>query len=149
MPVAEPAVLSLTLPEATRDRLEAAASARGETVQEVVGTLVDRFLETGNVPPPSLASVVRVLREHRTLLAERDVAALWIFGSIVRGKAAPGSDIDLMAEFDPAARVSLVSIASLRANLSDLFGLTVDLVERSALRPAIRDVAEREAVRVL
>ena len=55
----------------------------------------------------------------------------------------------LLAEFEPGARPSLLGLASLRAGLSKLLGVTTDLVEREALRPAVRAAAEREAVRVL
>ena len=39
-----PAVLSVRLPSPARDRLKSAAAARGETVQGLVGGLVERFL---------------------------------------------------------------------------------------------------------
>ena len=74
---------------------------------------------------------------------------LWVFGSVARGAAAADSNVDLLAAFNSAARLSLVGVASLRAELSDLIGAPADLVERDALRPAVHDAAEREAVRVL
>ncbi len=142
-----PAFLSVRLPPATRDRLRRAAAARGETVQMLVGNLVERFLaEQGRAP--DLATVLRVLRAHEGPLRRRGIAALWVFGSVARGEARVDSDVDLMAEFDPATKLSLVSLASLRADLSDLLQAPADLVERTALRPAVRDAANREAVRV-
>jgi hypothetical protein len=50
-------------------------------------------------------------------------AGLWAFGSVARGEAWTDSDIDLVAEFDPTARVSLTGLASLRADLADFAGL--------------------------
>ena len=143
-----PAFLSVRLPPATRDRLKAAAAARGEkTVQRLVGSLVERFLaEQGRAS--DLATVLRVLRAHEKPLRQRGLAALWVFGSVARGEGRADSDVDLMAEFDPATKLSLVSLASLRAELSDLLQTPADLVERSALRPAVREAADREAVRV-
>jgi predicted nucleotidyltransferase len=143
------AVLSVRLPEATRDRLEAAAAARGETVQGLVGTLVERFLAEADRHPPARGPVMAKLRAHAPKLRARGVIGLWLFGSVARGDARADSDIDLFADFDPAARLSLVGLASLRGELSDLLGATADLMERGALRPAIRAAAEREAVRVL
>ncbi len=87
------------------------------------------------------------LRAHAQALRDRGVTGLWIFGSVARGEAR--SDVDLLAEFDPDARLSLVGLASLRAELSELPGASATLVERSALRPPVRDAADREAVRVL
>ncbi len=141
--------LSVQLPDAMRDRLKAAAAARGETVQELVGGLVERFLIEENRKPPLLDMVLSKLRAHAPALTDRGVTGLWVFGSVARGDARVDSDIDLLAEFEPGARVSLVGVASLRADLSDLLGSVADLVERSALHSAVREAAEREAVRAL
>ncbi len=151
MPAAQsiPAFLSVRLPEATRDRLKAVAAARGETMQGLVGSLVERFLVEEDRKPPALGNVMGKLRAHAETLMDRGITGLWVFGSIARGDARANSDIDLFAEFDPSARLSLVGLASLRAELSDLLGTSVDLVERSALRPAASETAERDAVRVL
>jgi predicted nucleotidyltransferase len=142
-----PAFLSVRLPVAARDRLKAAAAARGETIQGLVGTLVERFLAEENRPAPDLATVLGRLRARADELRQRGVTALWVFGSVARGEARPGSDVDLLAELDPYTRLSLVGFASLRAVLSDILGVPADLVERGTLRPAARQAAEREAVR--
>lgn len=149
MPHLPPAFLSVRLPGVTRDRLKAAAAARGETVQALVSSLVEQFLTYERRGPPDLATILRTLRTHGAALRQRGVTGLWVFGSVARGEAAVDSDVDLLAAFDPAARLSLVGLASLRAELSDLIGAPADLVERDALRPAVREGAEREAVRVL
>ena len=132
-----------------RDWLKAAAAARGENVQGLVGSLVERFLAEEDRTAPDLALVMGKLRSHAEGLRGRGVTGLWVFGSVARGDAHPGSDVDLFAEFDAGARLSLVGLASLRAELSDLLGAPADLVERGALHPAIREAAELEAVRVL
>lgn len=142
------AFLSVRLPPSTRDRLKAAAASRGETVQGLVGTLVERFLTEEAHAAPSLAAVLGKLRTHVDALRERGVASLSVFGSVARGDARPGSDVDLLADLDPAARLSLVGLSSLRSELSDLLGMPADLVERRALRSPVREAAEREAVRV-
>ena len=142
-----PAFLSVRLPQATRDRLRVVAAARGETVQKLVGSLVERFLAEED-RAPDLATVLQVLRARAEPLRQRGIASLWVFGSVARGDARPDSDVDLMAEFSSAAQVSLVGLASLRAELSDLLRAPADLVERSTLRPAVRAAADREAVRV-
>ena len=54
----------------------------------------------------------------------------------------------VVAEFDPAARISLTGLASLRADLADLLGAPVDLAEWTVLKSPVRAQAEREAVRV-
>lgn len=143
-----PAFLSVRLPEATHDRLKAAAVARGQSVQGLVGNLVERFLAE-DAKAPDLATVLAKLRAGVPALKQRGMTGLWVFGSVVRGDARADSDVDLLADFDPGAPLSLVGLASLRGELSDLLGAPADLVERGTLRPAVRAAAEREAVRVL
>jgi predicted nucleotidyltransferase len=141
------AFLSVRVPPAVRNRVKAAAAARGQTVQDLVGDLVERFLAEENRQPPSLSGVLARLREHEADLRRRGIAGLWVFGSVARGEARPDSDVDLVAEFDPVARVSLTGLASLRADLSDMLATPADLAEWRILRPPVRERAEREAVR--
>jgi hypothetical protein len=98
-----------------RNRLKTAASGRGQTVQSLVRGLVERFFVEEARTPPWLGAVVVRLQCHAASLGERGIAALRIFGSVARGNACPDSDSDLMVDIDPAKPVSLVGLASLRA----------------------------------
>jgi predicted nucleotidyltransferase len=142
------AFLSVRLPPEVRNRVKAAAAARGQTVQELVGSLVERFLAEQNRGPPALPAALARLRGQEAELRQRGIAGLWVFGSVARGEAQPNSDIDLIAEFDPGTRLSLTGLASLRADLADLLGTPVDLVEWTVLKSPVHEQAEREAVRV-
>ena len=45
--------------------------------------------------------VIRILSEHSVELARNfRVKSLALFGSVSRGEAGPGSDVDLLVEFD-------------------------------------------------
>ena len=143
------AFLSVRLPAATRDRLKAAAALRGESVQTLVGGLVERFLTEEGRGPPLLAGVLAALRPHAPILAGHGVTELWVFGSVARGQVGPDSDVDLLVEFGAQARPSLLGLASLRVEFSKLLGTRADLVERETLLPAVRAAAERDAVRVV
>lgn len=146
--MADPAAfLSVRLPAATRDRLKAAAAASGLSVQALVGGLVEGFLARLPSRAPDLAQSLRRLRDAEAELRARGVTSVAVFGSVARGEAQPASDLDLLVDLAPTARVSAVGLASLRSMLTDLLGTRVDLVERGALPPTIRDAAEREAVR--
>lgn len=147
--VSSPAFLSVRLSTITRDRLKAAAALRGESVQALVGGLVERFLAYGEREAPLLPAVVASLRAHTSILSGHGVIALWVFGSVARGQAGPDSDIDLLVEFRPEARPSLLGLASLRVELSEMLGAKADLVERETLLPGVRIKAERDAVRVV
>lgn len=61
-----------------------------------------------------------------------------LFGSVLREDFRPDSDVDVLVEFEPAARHSLFDIVNMRDELAELFGRPVDLVEKSALRNPFR-----------
>jgi hypothetical protein len=56
-----------------------------------------------------------------------------------------GSDVDLLVEFNPDAKVDLVDHAGLMLDLSQLMGRNVDLVSKRALKPLIRESILRQA----
>jgi predicted nucleotidyltransferase len=64
------------------------------------------------------------------------VKSLGIFGSYLRGEADEESDIDLLVDLEKES-MTLLEFIALENRLSDLLGAKVDLVERSALKPAI------------
>ena len=89
-----------------------------------------------------------ILQDNRQILEDHHVKALYLFGSIVRGEDKPGSDIDILVEFQPEARVGLFGMAKLQRRLSEILGRPVDLTTRDALHKALRDRIIKEAIRV-
>lgn len=79
------------------------------------------------------------------LCRRHGVRQLCLFGSAVRGEMGPGSDLDLMVEFEPEARVGVIQFESLSEELELLAGHKVDLVTRSGLKPWIRPQVLKEA----
>ena len=88
-----------------------------------------------------------IFQNNREILDDHQVKALYLFGSIVRGEDKPGSDIDILVEFQPEARVGLFGMARLQRRLSEILGRPVDLTTRDALHKALRDRIIKEAVR--
>ena len=74
-----------------------------------------------------------------------DVRELSLFGSAVRGEMRPGSDIDIMVEFDPGARIGLLKFESLSEDLEALVGRKIDLVTKRGLKAWIRPQVLKEA----
>jgi predicted nucleotidyltransferase len=142
------AFLSVRVSEDVRNRIKAIASGRGEKLQDLVGGLIERFLEEAERRPPELAVVLRQLRALEGLLRAKGVAALWIFGSVARGDARPDSDVDLAVAFRADTEPSLSTIAHLKEELGEVLGRRVDLGERSAMKPDVADAVERDMVRV-
>jgi len=139
------AMFTLKLEPELRAQFMAAAQVADRPASQIVREFMRDFIQRQCA---DLGHVLSVLRAHGPALRKRGVARLWVFGSTARGEARADSDIDLLAEFDPDAKLSLVGLSSLRADLSDLLGAPADLVERGTLRPTVGAAAEREAVRV-
>ena len=88
-----------------------------------------------------------LLQENRAVLEEHHVKALYLFGSVARGEDKPGSDVDILVEFQPDARVGLFGLARLQRQLSEILGRSVDLTTPDALHKALKDRIIKEAVR--
>lgn len=92
------------------------------------------------------ARVIQTLRQHEPELKAAGIAHLLLFGSVARGDNSVRSDVDLMAEFDPSKRRTLVSMTRLENRLSDLLGAKVDLAPAQTMREPVRTRALGEAV---
>ena len=55
------------------------------------------------------------------------IRKLALFGSVLRDDFAPESDVDVLVEFDPEARVSLLDVVGMEIDLSEQLGRKVDL----------------------
>lgn len=69
------------------------------------------------------------------------VRRIGIFGSCVSGRELPGSDIDVLVEFD---RKTFDNYMGLKFFLEDYFGKKVDLVVAEAIKPALREYILKE-----
>jgi len=87
------------------------------------------------------------MRYHEIEISESQLAELcrkWkvtelsLFGSILRDDFGPDSDVDVLVVFQPDAPWSLWDLLDMREELQDLFGRTIDLVEKEALRNPFR-----------
>lgn len=61
-----------------------------------------------------------------------------MFGSVARGDAEVGSDVDLLVH--PAADASLFDLAGFMAEVEDLLGVTVDVVSDRGTGPAMQRI---------
>jgi len=86
----------------------------------------------------SLDRIKGILKKHEKELKEKyGIKEIGIFGSYLRGEAKEESDLDILVEFKPDAKISLLEFVKLENYLSDLLEVKVDLVEKSALKPRI------------
>ena len=90
---------------------------------------------------------ISIIRRNRPLLSDFHVEAIYLFGSVVRGEAVSGSDIDILIEFEPNAHIGLFGFARLQQRLSEILGAPVDLATPASLHKALKERILKEAVR--
>ena len=74
------------------------------------------------------------------------VRKLSLFGSTLKGTARAESDIDLLVEFEPDARPTLLTLAAMEEELSELMGgRKIDLRTPAELSRYFRDEVVRTA----
>lgn len=95
----------------------------------------------------NLERIISILKEHKAELKQKyGVREIGIFGSYVRSKYKEKSDLDILVEFEEDAKIGLLKFVNLENYLSDLIGVKVDLVEKSALKPRIGKNILREVI---
>jgi uncharacterized protein len=67
-----------------------------------------------------------------------------VFGSVLRGEDTEDSDLDILV--DPEPGMTLLNIGSIRRQLAQLLGVSVDVLTPSALPEKFRGAAVAEAV---
>ncbi|MET3337734.1 putative nucleotidyltransferase [Bradyrhizobium japonicum] len=89
---------------------------------------------------------IAILRQSERALRERGVLHAALFGSVARGDNRPGSDIDIMVEIDPDARITVFDYVELKEYISNLFDGPVDVVNRDGLKSYVAPAATADAV---
>jgi predicted nucleotidyltransferase len=96
----------------------------------------------------TLDDVRRLIEPEKDALRAKGVCALYVFGSVGRGEARPGSDVDFFFELRPDARFSLLDLVGVKEQLSNALGAEADVHMRDALHWRIRDKVVAQAVQV-
>ena len=92
-----------------------------------------------------LGEIKKTLLQHKDELKNMyGVKEIGIFGSYIRGEQSKQSDLDILVAFEPDAKMDLIRFVELEEYLSELLGVRVDLVMKSALKPRIGKQILRE-----
>ncbi|MBC2712033.1 MAG: nucleotidyltransferase domain-containing protein [Desulfosarcina sp.] len=67
------------------------------------------------------------------------IRRLSLFGSVLRDDFTANSDVDMLVEFEPGARVGLITLAGMEIELSRIVGRKVELHTARGLHPHFRD----------
>jgi uncharacterized protein len=78
-------------------------------------------------------------RQLAAFCKKYQVRRLALFGSVLRDDFRADSDVDVLVQFLPEARVSFITLGKMQRELSSLFQRPVDLVPQDGLKAVIRD----------
>ena len=87
-----------------------------------------------------------ILRRHRGDFDRFDVKSLALFGSTARDEAAPGSDVDILVEFNGWATFD--NYMEVRILLEDILDAKVDLATPRMIRDPMRPAIDRDSLHV-
>jgi uncharacterized protein len=73
------------------------------------------------------------------------VRELALFGSVLREDFRPDSDVDVLVEFEPEAHYGLFALTRMQAELEEILGREVHLIERPAIENS-RNYIRRKAI---
>ncbi len=74
----------------------------------------------------------------KALCQRYPIRRLALFGSVLRDDFGPDSDIDVLVEFEPDARVGYFTLVTIQDELAELLGREVDLLTPGALSERFR-----------
>lgn len=93
-----------------------------------------------------LDEAIKILKENQDVLQKHFVKDLYIFGSFARNEVREMSDIDILVDFEPDARIGIFEFIRLKRDLGELLHCEVDLATRDSLHKALRKDILNEAV---
>ena len=86
------------------------------------------------------------LRRSERALRGRGVTHAALIGSVARGDNGLDSDIDIMIEIDPDARITVFDYVDLKDYIARLFDEPVDVVNREGLKSYVLPAATADAI---
>ena len=98
--------------------------------------------------PGSLNDVVTTLRAHERELRRLGVSHAAEFGSVARGEARAGSDVDVLVELDQDRPMGIFAYARLKLYINEILNGGCDVVNRSTLKPLLRESILHDAIHV-
>jgi uncharacterized protein len=93
-----------------------------------------------------LQAVLETLRAHESDLRRLGVSHAAVFGSVARGEAQPGSDVDVLVELDDNRPMGVFEYARLKLYVNELLGVESDVVNRRTLKPLLRSAILHDSV---
>ena len=93
--------------------------------------------------------ITRLLLSQAGNFRQLGATSLYLFGSRARGDHHESSDLDLFIDYEPTNKIpSLFSMMDWESQLSQQFGVQVDLTTRDSLHYYVREEIVKEAIRI-
>ncbi|WP_051276441.1 nucleotidyltransferase family protein [Desulfovirgula thermocuniculi] len=83
------------------------------------------------------------------VLQRHGIVKAFLFGSFARGEQTERSDVDILIEYAPGVRKSLLTRAKIIQELREVFQRNVDVVTEGSLSPHFRENVLRERRAIL
>ena len=87
-----------------------------------------------------------LLHRIQSTLVHSPVQRAWLFGSFAREEETTDSDIDILVQFIPDAKISLFDYGGIVYELEQKTGRKIDLVQENMLKPFAVQSAERDKI---
>jgi uncharacterized protein len=87
--------------------------------------------DKSNLSP--LDHALAALRAHQSQARAQGIELIGVVGSVARGEARPDSDIDIV--YDVIAKTTYLRIGAVAAQLEDVLGRSIDMIDRRAMKP--------------
>ena len=84
--------------------------------------------------------------EVERFCARNRIRKLSLFGSILTDRFRPGSDVDVLVEFEPGAPITYLDLARMERELSEVLGRKADLRTPAELSRYFRERVVSEAI---
>ena len=93
-----------------------------------------------------LDQTLEAIRVRQASAQAQGVQFVGVFGSVARGEASDGSDIDVA--YEVVGKASLFDVGGILMDLQEALGHQVDMVDLAHVKPRLRVLMERDLVRV-
>ena len=88
------------------------------------------------------------IRQHADEFRKRGVTGMYLFGSLARGEAGAGSDVDIFFDYEQDGHFSLFDIMDVHEHVEKILSAKADVVPRKSLHRRIRDKVVTQAIQI-
>ena len=135
----------ITIPQNQLDELNRIVKGLGSPNGKVI-TILNNFVNENGICPPTAEEIIPLLQKLRDSLVAENVVQLILFGSVARGEADRGSDIDIMAEI--SGKVGVSSLSKIEKIIEKSLGrkYKIDVVAKTWLKSEVLESALNEGI---